>query len=349
MNQKYRDGLDAEVALISQMKRAAAERDSAGIFKPASEGGVNAPAGGYRRTIKRTVKKLFKSIVRLLWRSVKPFIQPAAFRMRRYMTEPLLDELRRSNAAMRKEILSVKEALTDMRNIVSDLASVKHNIFHADYDREDAGVMNGVIVVGGGGHAKVVIELLRASGQKVAYCVGGDNSPDTCLGVKVFIGDEHLYKLFKEGYSRAFVAIGDNAIRMRMADTVCRIGYMLVNAISPDAVISPSARFGKGIAVMAGAVVNAECRIEDFSVINTGATIDHDCYIGRSAHIAPNSALAGNVYVGAGTFVGLGSKIIPGIKLGSNAVIGAGSVVINDVPEGVVVAGTPAKIIEKAK
>jgi UDP-perosamine 4-acetyltransferase len=204
----------------------------------------------------------------------------------------------------------------------------------------------GVVVLGAGGHAKVVIELLRAAGQQVAFCVGAADSTKHCAGVPVLIGDEHLARLRSIGYGRAFIAIGANRLRQRLAAHALDLGYALVNAISPHAVLSPSAKLGQGIAVMAGVVVNAEAVIGDLAILNTGATVDHDCRIGAAVHLAPQCALAGNVLVGAGAFVGIGCKVVPDIEIGADAILGAGAVVTSAIPARVTAVGAPARIIK---
>ena len=204
-----------------------------------------------------------------------------------------------------------------------------------------------VIVVGAGGHAKVCIELLRAQGDSVAYCVGNPDSPDTCLGVPVLKNDEHLAALRKDGYEKAFIAIGSNSVRNKLAAKATQLGFGLVNAISPAAVVSPSATLGRGIAVMAGAVINAEAKISDLCIVNTGATIDHDCVIGEAVHVAPRCALAGNVHVGNFSFIGVGSKIIPEVHIGESVMVGAGSVVISNIGSATTVVGVPAKALHK--
>lgn len=201
-----------------------------------------------------------------------------------------------------------------------------------------------IIVIGAGGHAKVVIELLQANNEKVAFCVAGNDSPDTCAGIKVLKGDEHLQTLRSDGYKKIFVAIGSNKLRLRMAQIAQEYDYELINATSPQAIISPSVRLGVGIAIMAGAVINAESVINDFAIINTGATIDHECRIGRAAHIATRATLAGNVHIGEGALLGIGCNVIPGAKIGEWAIIGAGGVVVGDLPGYVKAIGVPAKI-----
>jgi UDP-perosamine 4-acetyltransferase len=183
-------------------------------------------------------------------------------------------------------------------------------------------------------------------GEEVAYCIGAPGAAGTCVGVEILGGDEHLARLHGEGHRRAFVAIGDNRRRDALAASVIALGYRLVNAISPTAVISPSATLGSGVAVMAGAVVNAETRIDDLVIVNTGATIDHDCQIGRAAHIAPQCALAGNVVVGQFTFLGVGCNVIPEQSIGQGVMLGAGSVVIRDIRDHCTAVGVPAVIIK---
>lgn len=206
-------------------------------------------------------------------------------------------------------------------------------------------VSSKIIVIGAGGHAKVCIELFRAMGEEVAYCVGNSDSPDQCLDVPVLQGDEQLEHLKKDGYTRLFVAIGSNTLRDRLATASVNMGYLLVNAVSPQAIISPSATLGHGVAVMPGAVINASTVIGDLAIINTGATIDHDCRIGRAVHIAPQCALAGNVEVQALSFLGIGCKVIPDTRIGERVVVGAGGVVIAHVESGSKLVGIPARAI----
>ena len=205
---------------------------------------------------------------------------------------------------------------------------------------------SGVVVIGAGGHAKVCIEILRASGFFVDYCVGRGDSPETCLGVPVLTGDERLASLAGRGYSRIFVAIGANRTRERLAAEALELGYELLNAISPRAVVSPSAKLGKGIAVMPGAVIQAEAAVEDLAIINTGSTVDHDCTIRMAAHLGPQCALAGNVVVGPRCLLGAGTIVIPGVVIGGDAVIGAGGVVISDIAAGSTAVGVPARTVK---
>ena len=206
---------------------------------------------------------------------------------------------------------------------------------------------NKVIVIGAGGHAKVVIELLKAGGYQIDYCVANEGGQRFCMDVPVVFGDEHLGRLRKDGYSLVFPAIGSNMLRARLAQQVLELGFDLVNALSPSAIVSPSATIGRGVAIMAGAIIYAESRIDDLAVINTGSVVDHDCHIGYASHLAPNTALAGNVKVGELAFIGIGTSVAPEITIGKNSTIGAASAVVSDIPEGVVALGVPARVIKK--
>lgn len=202
-----------------------------------------------------------------------------------------------------------------------------------------------VLMLGAGGHAKVVIELLRAGGQTVGAILDADPRPRQILGVPVIGGDERLAALRAEGFARAFIALGDNRLRLKLARQAQAAGYRLVNALSPAAVLSPSAQIGVGVALMAGAVVNAEARIGDLAIVNTGARIDHDCVLGEACHVAPGCALSGGVEVGALAFLGVGACATPQVRIGEAAMVGAGACVTRDILPRTVAVGVPARTI----
>jgi UDP-perosamine 4-acetyltransferase len=202
----------------------------------------------------------------------------------------------------------------------------------------------GLVIIGAGGHAKPIIEALRAAGG-TAICgiLDADPTPRQVLGVPV-IGDEAaLPRLRREGIAAAFVAIGDNAVRERIGAVLAAHGFVLHSVVHPAALVSPSAAVGAGCAILARAVIGAEARIADLALVNTGAVIEHDCRIGPAAHAGPGCILAGAVRLGARSLVGAGAAIRPGIVIGADAVVGVGAAVIADVPDGARVAGVPAR------
>jgi sugar O-acyltransferase (sialic acid O-acetyltransferase NeuD family) len=212
-----------------------------------------------------------------------------------------------------------------------------------------------VVGLGAGGHAKVVIEILRLLG---GYEFAGllDVKPELrgteLSGVRVLGDDTLLAELYRQGARYAFVGVGtvgDTRTRKRLYEAAQRVGFEGARAVHPQAIVSPSAQIGDGPTVMAGAVINAAARIGDNVIVNTGAIIEHDCVIGSHAHIATGARLAGGVRVGEGVHIGMGASIRQGINISRQAIVGAGAVVIRDVPEGTTVVGVPARILKKAK
>jgi UDP-perosamine 4-acetyltransferase len=205
-----------------------------------------------------------------------------------------------------------------------------------------------VVVIGAGGHAKVVVEVIRAQGcYDVVGCT--DRAPERgdVVGAPVLGSDDVLPDLYARGVRQCFIALGDNALRRKVAGRVTALGFDLCNAISPNAVVSPTARLGRGVAVMAGAVINAAAVVQDLAIINTRAVVDHDCQIGEAAHVAPQAALAGCVRIGSLAFVGAGATILPGLSVGERTIVGAGATVTSDLGANVVAVGIPAKPLRR--
>jgi UDP-perosamine 4-acetyltransferase len=202
-----------------------------------------------------------------------------------------------------------------------------------------------VVVVGAGGHSKVIIELIQAQGYRVVGLIDADPTPRTVLGIGVIGADRDLARVHGSGVHKAFVALGDNRLRLAIGHDLEDIGFEIINAISRAAVISSSAQLGHGVAIMAGAVVNAATTIGDFAIVNTGALIDHDATIGEGAHIGPGCALAGNVRIGRLACLGVGTSATPGTTVGAAALVGAGACIVQDIPAAAVARGVPAKVI----
>ncbi|PXA96510.1 hypothetical protein DMC18_01255 [Caulobacter sp. D5] len=202
----------------------------------------------------------------------------------------------------------------------------------------------GLVIVGSGGHAKVIIEIARAEGRfDLVGCTDSHSTAPDVLGVPMLGDDSMLPGLLANGTRHAFVALGANALRLRLGRALLAQGFEMPSLIHPSAIISPSARIGRGVAVMAGAVINASAEIGDFCIVNTLASIDHDCVLEDGVHVAPRTALAGCVHLEEAVFLGAGAVAIPGIRVGTRTVIGAGGVVVSDLPPNAVAVGVPAR------
>ncbi len=196
-----------------------------------------------------------------------------------------------------------------------------------------------IYLIGAGGHAKVIAEILETNQQPIAGVFDTDPSKKLWeIPVYTFPGP------FRSEKDHLLISVGNNKTRKRIAENTAA-NYL--TAIHPSAQISKRAVIGHGTVIMANVVVNSDSIIGRHCIINTSASVDHDCEIGNYCHISPNATLSGGVSVGECTQIGAGATVIQGVKIGKNVLVGAGSVVIKDIPDNVVVAGCPAKIIKE--
>lgn len=205
-----------------------------------------------------------------------------------------------------------------------------------------------IVIVGGGGHARVVIDALRCSGEyEPAAVVDSALEPgDEVDGVVVRGGDELLPVLAGEGVAAAAIAvgsIGDAAARRRLHGLAAQHGFALPAIVHPRATVATTARVEDGCFVAAGAVVGPGARLGIGTIVNSNAVVDHDCALGEFVHVAPGAALSGAVTVGDDAHVGTGAAVVQQIKIGAGAIVGAGAVVIKDVPANTVAVGVPAR------
>ncbi|AVX21680.1 MULTISPECIES: acetyltransferase [Carboxydocella] len=209
-----------------------------------------------------------------------------------------------------------------------------------------------LIIVGAGGHGRVVLDIVLAQSQWEDI-VFVDQNPQL-FGQKIknipVIGNiEKLPGLKEAGYTDCIIAIGDNQARAQMAEQAKKAGLKFINAIHPSALISVTVRMGVNNVIAAGSIVNTDVQIGSNVIINTGAIVEHDNIIEDNVHISPGARLAGKVQVGRGAHVGIGATVIQNIKIGAEAVIGAGAVVISDVLPRSTVVGVPARQLEKRR
>lgn len=203
-------------------------------------------------------------------------------------------------------------------------------------------------ILGAGGHAKVVIDIVERMG--VHRIVGVfDDDPSKwgtrVLGHEVVGGIDEFLLNWRSRCPEVVIGIGSNPVRQNLYRKVSEKRFVVVSAVHPTAAVAPDVEVGEGTVVMAQVAVNPGCRIGPCAVINTSASVDHDCVLGECVFIAPGARLAGDVRVGDLSFVGTGASIIPGRTLGRNVTVGAGAAVITDVPDDVTVVGVPAHVV----
>ena len=204
------------------------------------------------------------------------------------------------------------------------------------------------LIIGAGGHGKVVADILWSAGVEPAGFVDADEAlwGRQLLGLPILGGMAHLEKLARRtGARSAVVAIGDNRVRLEHAREVVRAGLTLASAVHPTASVSPTAQLGAGVVVCMGAAVCVEARVGEVAIVNTNAVVDHECVVGEAAHVCPNAALAGRVQIGRGAFIGTGASVIQCRQVGEWATIGAGAVVIQDIPDAATAVGVPARVV----
>ncbi len=202
-----------------------------------------------------------------------------------------------------------------------------------------------LIIYGASGHAKVVIDTARAMGGfDIIACI--DDAParvgSVHMGVPVLGSIEEVPRWHKATF---FIAIGDNAARLRKAELLKLQQVTYATLIHPRAVVAGDVVVGAGCLIAAGAVVQPGVRLGEHVIVNTLAGVDHDCEIGDGAHVAPGAHLAGRVKVGRAAMIGVGASLRDGVTIGAGVRIGAGAVVVRDMPDGVTAYGNPARIV----
>lgn len=193
-----------------------------------------------------------------------------------------------------------------------------------------------MFLYGAGGHAKVIMDILKAEGKLVEALIDDNKELNELMEVKV------LHSI-NQTMSPLIVSIGDNNTRRLIAE---KVNATFGIAIHPSAIISDSVKIDVGTVVMQGVIIQACTQIGRHCIVNTGASIDHECVIDDFVHISPRVTLCGNIHVGEGTWIGAGTVVIPGVKIGKWSIIGAGSVVDKDIPDGVLALGNRCRIIK---
>ncbi len=204
---------------------------------------------------------------------------------------------------------------------------------------------------GASGHALVVADIVRLQGdyELIGFVEDLDSTRHGAEfnGLTVFGGIEKLDELRDMGVGHLIVGFGNCAARLKTSELIREKGFELATAIHPKAVVATDVVVSRGSVIAAGVVINPGARIGESVIINTGATVDHECFLEAGVHVSPGAHLAGNVSVGQTSWIGIGAIVSDHIRIGSNTVIGAGAVVMQDIPDGVVAYGVPARVVKR--
>ena len=199
-----------------------------------------------------------------------------------------------------------------------------------------------VIIIGAGGHAKVIADIVRKSGDNLVGFLDDSKEAGSDFFDGFILGKTDTYCEYSE--KEFIIAIGNNAIRQKIAEQMQDVTFYI--AIHPTAVIAEGVMVGEGTCVMANAVVNADAKIGKHCIVNTASVVEHDNVISDYVHISPTAALAGTVTVGERTHIGIGAKVKNNTDICADVVVGAGAVVVKNITEAGTYVGVPARKVK---
>ena len=205
-----------------------------------------------------------------------------------------------------------------------------------------------IIVLGGGGHARVLIATLLLQRRPVLGFVDPAAPLKSIYRVRCLGDDDAIlqHQARNVRLVNGLGSVGSNVSRSLLFRRFKEQGYRFASVIHPTAIVAPDVRLGEGVQIMAGAVVQPGSRVGQNSIVNSGAVIDHDCNIRAHVHVGPGAVISGQVQIAVGAHIGTGSSIIQSVRIGNWSVVGAGAAVIREVPARATVVGVPARSIK---
>jgi sugar O-acyltransferase (sialic acid O-acetyltransferase NeuD family) len=201
--------------------------------------------------------------------------------------------------------------------------------------------MHNLIIIGAGGHAKVVVDIANALGCNILGFLDDNTAINEFANLKQLGKIEDCTKYIDK--AKFVIAIGNNTVRKRIAE---EYNLKFATFIHPSAVVSPNATIGEGSVVMPLCVINSNTQIGEHCIINTAAIVEHDNTIGDFSHISPNATLCGTVNIGDMCHIGAAATVINNTNICSDCIIGAGAVVTKDINKSGTYVGVPAKVIK---
>lgn len=207
-----------------------------------------------------------------------------------------------------------------------------------------------LVIWGASGHALVVADAARSRGD---YEIAGfmddvhAERRDEEFGGALILGGREQLDVLPPDVNKLILGIGDCRARLELSELARLKGFQLATVIHPRAFVATDASVGCGTVILAGAIVNSGARIGENVIVNTSASVDHECLIEDGVHLGPGVHLGGKVFVGRAAWVGIGATVKDRVSIGAGTVVGAGAVVVDDIPDGVLVYGVPARVVKK--
>lgn len=198
-------------------------------------------------------------------------------------------------------------------------------------------------ILGAGGHGRVLAESAAAIGWTVSFF--DDRQIGEVDGWTVSGKAADIIGALCDGVA---VGIGDNRTRLNWIKQLSEQGFLVATIVDPSAIVSPSAHIDSGSFIARGAVVSTGAIIGRGCIVNTAASVDHDCRLADGVHLSPGVHLSGTVGIGECSWIGTGSSVRNNLNIGHNVIVGVGSAVVCDIGNSQVVAGVPARVLEKS-
>ena len=195
-----------------------------------------------------------------------------------------------------------------------------------------------ILLIGGGGHSKVLLDILRKQNAIIIGLVAPEtvgNSP-VYSGLKQYFNDDDVLNfnavdiLLVNGIG----SLPGNSLRQTIYDKFTEAGYKFASIISSDALVSEHCTLSAGVQVMSGVIINVDVEVGENTIVNSGAIVEHECKIGKHNHIAPGAVLSGNVHTGYNVHIGTGARVIQGLSIGENCLIAAGATLTKSIDAG---------------
>lgn len=207
--------------------------------------------------------------------------------------------------------------------------------------------MKKLILIGAGGHSKVIQDIVKETREIELYAILDDGFQCTWKSEGLIYSKPSLINTLQLEDFMFCIAIGNNTIRKKLFKSFQIPIKQYMTLIHPTAVISESAKIGRGTVVMPNAIINADAVIGNHCIVNSGSVVEHDNELEDYVHISPNATLAGTVSIAEGAHIGSGATIIPDKRVGRWTIIGAGTVLVDNIGDELTVVGVPGKVIKK--